>query len=251
MSGSPFEVEVLWRIGPLAVSRTLLYTWLLTLALVGAAALATRRLERRPGRLQSALELFVLMLDAQIVETMRADPARYRALIGTLFLFVFVANALSLVPGVVPPTAALETDAALALLVLGASVFHGVRVRGARGYLGSFAEPLWLMVPLNVLGHLTRTLAMTVRLFGNVASGVFVVAIVASLAGLFVPIPLMALDLLGGTVQAYIFAVLAMVFIAAAIETPPARAGGPGASGARGRDGDARTNDSSGDDDGR
>jgi F-type H+-transporting ATPase subunit a len=125
-----------------------------------------------------------------------------------------------LVPGVTPPTAHLETDAALALVVLGATVFYGIRSRGVTGYFASFAEPSWVMIPLNVIEQITRTFSLVVRLFGNVMSGVFVVGILLSLAGLLVPIPLMALDLLTGAVQAYIFAVLSMVFIGAALGDP-------------------------------
>ena len=137
-------------------------------------------------------------------------------MIGTIFLFVFTANASSLIPGIEPPTAHLETDAALALIVLGATCCYGVRTRGWKDYLATFAEPTWVMIPLNLVEQLTRTFSLIVRLFGNVMSGVFVVGIVLSLAGLIVPIPLMALDLLTGAVQAYIFMVLSMVFIGAA-----------------------------------
>ena len=121
-------------------------------------------------------------------------------------------------PGVEPPTAHLETDAALALIVFLAVIWFGIRVAAAlRGYLATFASPNPIMIPLNFIESLTRTFSLLVRLFGNVMSGVFVIGIVLSLAGLLVPIPLMALDLLTGAVQAYIFAVLAMVFIAGAI----------------------------------
>jgi F-type H+-transporting ATPase subunit a len=123
-----------------------------------------------------------------------------------------------LVPGVEPPTAKLETDAALAILVFLSVIWFGVRGAGVLGYLKSFAAPNPIMIPLNMLESVTRVFSMFVRLFGNVMSGVFVIGIVASLAGLLVPIPLMALDLLTWLVQAYIFAVLAMVFIAATVE---------------------------------
>ena len=137
--------------------------------------------------------------------------------ISVMFCFIFVSNWSTLIPGVEPPTAHLETDAALALLVFVAVIWFGVRAGGVRGYLASFAFPSPLMIPLNFVESLTRTFSLLVRLFGNVMSGVFVVGIVLSLAGLLVPIPLMALDLLTGAVQAYIFAVLAMVFIAGAV----------------------------------
>ena len=148
---------------------------------------------------------------------MQRDPAPFRALIGSIFLFTLISNWSSLVPGVEPPTAHIETDAAMALIVFVATIAWGVRTRGLGGYLETFAEPSWVMIPLNIVEQFTRTFSLIVRLFGNVMSGVFVIGIVLTLAGLIVPIPLMALDLLTGTVQAYIFAVLATVFIGAAV----------------------------------
>jgi F-type H+-transporting ATPase subunit a len=186
--------------------------------LVAGAFLLTRKLELTPTKRQAALELIVTTLDIQIVETSGADPTPYRAFIGTLFMFILVANWSSLIPGVEPPTAVLETDAALAVLVFLSVIWFGVRSDGVLGYLKSFAAPNPIMIPLNILQSLTRVFSMFVRLFGNVMSGVFVIAIVVSLAGLLVPIPLMALDLLTGLVQAYIFAVLAMVFITSTVK---------------------------------
>ena len=188
------------------------------IVLVVGAYFLTRRLTLVPDKLQAAMELMVSVLDSQIRDTSGAEPAPYRGFIGTLFLFILVANWSSLIPGVEPPTATLETDAALAVLVFLSVIWFGVRSGGVRGYLKSFAAPNFIMIPLNMLETITRTFSMFVRLFGNVMSGVFVIGIVASLAGLLVPIPLMALDLLTGLVQAYIFAVLAMVFITAAVE---------------------------------
>ncbi len=143
-------------------------------------------------------------MDDQIRDTMQAEPGPYRAFIGTLFLFIFVANWSTLIPGVLPPTARLETDLGLALLVFVAVIGFGIRSGGIGGYLSTFASPSPLMIPLNFIESITRTFSMFVRLFGNVMSGVFVIGIVFSLAGLLVPIPLMALDLLTGAVQAYI-----------------------------------------------
>jgi F-type H+-transporting ATPase subunit a len=189
------------------------------MVVLGVAAFAlTRKLDQKPTRRQAVMELIVATLDTQIAETTGANPAPYRGFIGTLFLFILVANWSSLIPGVEPPTAQLETDAALALLVFLSVIWFGIRSGGLRGWLKSFAAPNALMIPLNMLASVTRVFSMFVRLFGNVMSGVFVIGIVASLAGLLVPIPLMALDLLTGLVQAYIFAVLAMVFISATVE---------------------------------
>ena len=214
---SPLENTVLFHVGSVPVTEVVVVTWAIMVVLVLGAGLAARRLSLRPSAFQAMLELIVTTVDGQIRDTMRVDPAPYRAFIGTLFVFIFVANWSSLVPGVEPPTAHLETDAALALLVFLAIIFFGVRAGGIGGYLRTFATPTPIMIPLNFVESLTRTFSLLVRLFGNVMSGVFVIGIVLSLAGLLVPIPFMALDLLTGAVQAYIFSVLAMVFIAGAV----------------------------------
>jgi len=221
MTGSPLRTDTLFQLGPVAISTTVVVSWGIMAVLVVGAWLVTRRLSLRPSRTQAVLELLVETIDAQIHDTMQVDPAPYRALIGSIFLFVLAANWSGLVPGIEPPTAHLETDAALAGIVFIATIVFGLRARGVGGYLATFAEPGWLMVPLNLVEQITRTFSLMVRLFGNVMSGVFVVGIALSLAGLIVPIPFMALDLLTGAIQAYIFSVLAMVFIGAAVHPAP------------------------------
>ncbi len=219
---SPLLIQPLFHVGPVPITAPVVITWVLMLGLAVACKLATQRLSLMPGKVQTVLELFVTTVDGQVRETMQLPPGPYRALIGTIFLYVLVANWSSLIPGIEPPTAHLETDAALALIVFAATIWFGISTRGLKGYLSTFAEPSWVMIPLNLVEQITRTFSLVVRLFGNVMSGVFVVGIILSLAGLLVPIPLMALDLLTGAVQAYIFAVLATVFIgAAAGEAPP------------------------------
>ncbi len=215
---SPLDSVALFHLGPVPITLAILTTWAIMAILVAGGFLLTRRHDLIPGKRQAVLELIVTTIDTQIRETTGAAPAPYRSFIGTLFLFILVSNWSSLIPGVEPPTAKLETDAALAVLVFLSVIWFGVRGAGVGGYLKSFAAPNIAMIPLNILESITRVFSMFVRLFGNVMSGVFVVGIVASLAGLLVPIPLMALDLLTGLVQAYIFAVLAMVFISATVE---------------------------------
>jgi len=214
---SPLATHVVFHVGPVPVAAPVVTTWAIMAVLIGGSWLATRTLGRKTGRLQTVLELVVDTVDGQIRDTMKAEPARYRAFIGTLFIFILAANWSSLIPGVEPPTANLATDGALALAVFVAVIFYGVGAAGVGGYLKSFATPTPLMIPLNFVESITRTFSLLVRLFGNVMSGVFILGIALSLAGLIVPIPFMALDLLTGLVQAYIFAVLAMVFIAATI----------------------------------
>lgn len=214
---SPLASITLFHIGPAPISQAVVTTWVIMAVLIAGAILVSRMLKPAPSKLQAFFELIVDTIDSEIRDTMQAEPGPYRAFIGTLFAFIFVANWSTLIPGVAPPTARLETDAALALLVFLAVIWFGIRSGGIGGYLATFASPNPLMIPLNLVESVTRAFSMFVRLFGNVMSGVFVIGIVLSLAGLLVPIPLMALDLLTGAVQAYIFAVLAMVFISSSI----------------------------------
>lgn len=217
MIDSPLSAKVVFTIGPVPITEPVAVTWGLMVLLGIGGWLLTRRLSLQPGARQTVLELIVDVIEQQVRSTMRVDPGPYVAFVGTLFLFILAANSSALLPGVEPPTAHLETDAALGLIVFCAIFYYGILARGLLGYLKTFAEPTVVMIPLNIVETFTRTFSLIVRLFGNVMSGVFVIAIVLSLAGLLVPIPLMALDLLTGAVQAYIFTVLAMVFIGSAL----------------------------------
>ena len=212
-----FRSHIVFSVGPVAVTEPVVVTWVLMAVLAVGGWAAGRSLKLEPTRRQAVFEMIVEAIQGQIRDTMHASPRPYLPLLGTIFLFILTANWSSLIPGVEPPTAHLETDAALALIVFMAVIWFGVRARGVRGYLKSFAQPALFMVPLNIISTFARTLAMIVRLFGNVMSGVFIIGVILSLAGLLVPIPLMALDLLTGAVQAYIFTVLAMVFIGSAV----------------------------------
>jgi len=217
MRGSPLTSAVLFHLGPIAITRPLVTTWIIMLVLVVLCRLVTRRLRMQPDGRQAVLESLVLGITRQIESIIHKDARPYVPMLGTLFIYLVAANLCGVLPGVEPPTGRLETPLALALIVFFSVHFFGVRARGVRGYLGSFAKPKLIMLPLNILSEVTRTFSLMVRLFGNVMSGEFVLALVIALAGLFVPIPLMVLELLVGLVQAYIFTVLATVFIGAAV----------------------------------
>jgi F-type H+-transporting ATPase subunit a len=214
---SPLQSEVLFRIGPVEVARPVVTTWAIILVLGLASWLGTRKMSERPGRWQTILEAIVSGLSGQIGEVVRRDPEPFLPVIGTLFLFIAAANLSGLLPDVKPPTASLETPAALALIVFFSVHAYGIRARGVRRYLKSYLEPNPLMLPLNVLSEITRTFSLMVRLFGNIMSHELIIGIVITLAGLLVPIPFMALTILIGLIQAYIFSVLATVFIGAAV----------------------------------
>jgi len=217
MSPSPLTSTVLFHLGPVAITRPVATTWAIMLFLAAGCRLVTRRLRQRPDGRQAVIEIVVTGMARQIAEVIRKDPRPFLPVLGTLFLFLAVANLSGVLPGVEAPTARLETPAALALIVFFSVHFFGIRARGLRAYVARFAEPRLIMLPLNILSEVTRTFSLMVRLFGNVMSGEFVIALVLALAGLFVPIPLMVLEILVGLVQAYIFTVLASVFIGAAV----------------------------------
>jgi F-type H+-transporting ATPase subunit a len=217
MAESPLVAPVLFHLGPVPVTEPVVTTLVLIAALAAASYAITRRLKRDPPRGQALFEILVTTIEDQITETMQTPGRPFVPLLGTLFIFLAFANVMGVLPGVRPPTASIETAAALALIVFLAVHVYGLRRRGLRAYLGSYARPTVLMLPLNVLSEITRTFSLMVRLFGNVLSGQFVIATVLALAGLFVPIPLMALEILIGLIQAYIFTVLAAVFIGAGI----------------------------------
>ena len=217
-SSSPLASAVLFHLGPVTVTRPVVTTWAIMAVLTLVGWFVTRRLAQHPDRRQALLELIVTGIMGQIEEVIRKDPRPFLPVLGTLFIFLVAANLSGVLPGVEAPTGKLETPAALGLITFASVHFFGVRARGPFGYLASFAEPKLIMLPLNILSEITRTFSLMVRLFGNVMSGEFIIALIVALAGLFVPIPLMALELLVGVVQAYIFTVLATVFIGAAVE---------------------------------
>ncbi len=229
---SPLRTEVLCHLGPVPISVTVVTTWAIMAVLVLASWLGTRRMRvHHPGWWQGSLEVLVQTLMNQIRDVVRRDPRPFLPLVGTLFLFIVVANLSPLVPGVAAPTAHIETDAALAILVFLSVHAFGIRHRGLWGYLKSYAEPNVLMAPLNVLSEITRTFSLMVRLFGNIMSHAIVIAVVVALVGLLVPIPLMALAILIGVVQAYIFSVLAAVFVGAAVGASEEKRGASGSAG--------------------
>jgi F-type H+-transporting ATPase subunit a len=220
MQPSPLASAILLHIGPIAITRPVVTTWAMMAVLTLTSWLGTRRLGARPDRRQAALELIVTGIADQIRDVIRSDPRPFLPLLGTLFIFLVTANLSGVLPGVEAPTGKIETPAALALIVFFAVHYFGVRAQGPLEYLASFARPKLIMLPLNIISEVTRTFSLMVRLFGNVMSGEFVIALVVALSGLFVPIQLMALEILVGLVQAYIFTVLATVFIGAALSSP-------------------------------
>jgi F-type H+-transporting ATPase subunit a len=212
---------IFWQHGWFKLNETIVMTWALMFVLAMGARLITRKLATgaKISRWQSALEIIVAGIKKQIEEVGLRQPEKYIGFIGTLFLFIALANIFTIIPGYEPPTGSLSTTTALALGVFVAVPFYGIKERGLGGYLKSYAEPTIIMLPFNIISELSHTLALAVRLFGNMMSGTMILAILLIITPFIFPLVMSALGLLIGMVQAYIFGILATVYIAAATGT--------------------------------
>ena len=209
---------IFWQLGFIKLNATIVFTWGLMLLLAVGSKLITGRLSTglNPSRGQIILEILVTGIEQQIKEVGLNQPKKYLGFLGTLFLFVAVASLCTLIPGYEPPTGSLSTTTALALCVFVAVPTFGIKEQGFGGYLKSYAEPTIIMLPFNIISEASRTLALAVRLFGNMMSGAMIIAILLTITPFLFPIIMTALGLLTGMVQAYIFGILAAVYIAAA-----------------------------------
>ncbi len=212
------EIPVIFNVGQVEVTRTVVTTWGLMAGLGIAAWLIKRRLKPTPGPFQMAVEAMMTYLDEQIRDIVGREPPRYLPLAATLFIFILAANLISLLPVVESPTADPATTSALALIVFFVVPFYGISERGFGGYLRGYLKPAWIMLPFNLIGELSRTLALSVRLFGNMMSGQLVVGVLISLAGV-VAVVVEFLGLITGVVQAYIFTILTLVYIGGAVRS--------------------------------
>lgn len=220
MRMSPDEL-IFWQYGFVKLNATIVFTWALMLIMIGGSKLITRTLSvgLTRTRWQNLLEIIVTGIEHQIEEVGLSEPRKYLGFLGTLFLFIAVAALCTIIPYYEPPTGSLSTTTALALSVFVAVPYFGIRDQGVGGYLKSYLEPTFIMLPFNIISDISRTLALAVRLFGNMMSGAMIIAILLTITPLFFPIVMTLLGLLTGMVQAYIFSILAAVYIAAAIRT--------------------------------
>lgn len=214
---SPDEI-IFWQYGFFKLNATIATTWALMLVLAVGAKLITRKLstDLTRSRWQNLLEIVVTGIEKQIADVGLRHPRKYIGFLGTLFLFVAMASLCTVIPGYEPPTGSLSTTAALALCVMVAVPLFGIEDQGLAGYLKSYLEPTVIMLPFNIISEISRTLALAVRLFGNMMSGAMIIGILVSITPFIFPIVMTVLGLLTGMVQAYIFSILAAVYIAAA-----------------------------------
>jgi F-type H+-transporting ATPase subunit a len=217
---SPDEI-IFWQSGVIKLNATIVFTWALMLLLVVGAKLITRKLTtaHERSRWQNLLEIVVTLIAKQIEEVGLTHPKKYLGFLGTLFLFIATASLCTVIPGYEPPTGSLSTTTALAVCVMVAVPLFGIAEQGVGNYLRAYVQPTFIMLPFNVISEISRTLALAVRLFGNMMSGAMIIGILLTITPFIFPIVMTALGLLTGMVQAYIFFILATVYIAAATRT--------------------------------
>ena len=220
MNIDPSEI-IYWEWGFVTIDATLVFTWTTMFILGLASFLVTRNLktEGKISKGQNILEALVETIRNQIKQISQQDPGQYLPFIGTLFIFILASNILSIVPGFISPTGSLNTSIALSLCVFLAVPAYGIANQGISGYLKEYIKPTFIMLPFNIISEISRTLSLAIRLYGNVMSSSIIVAILLGVIPLFFPVIIQALGLLTGVIQAYIFAILAIVYIASATES--------------------------------
>jgi len=219
------DAIIIFQWNGIHLNATIVFTWAVMAILIFISWMATKNLTIGPkiSRWQNFLEVIVGYMRQQVKEITQQDPDPFIPFLGTLFLFISVSNLLAIIPGYHPPTGSLSTTSALAICVFFAIPIFGIARKGMRDYFKHYLEPSIFMAPFNIIGDFSRTLALAVRLFGNVMSGTLIVAVLLIITPLFVPIVMQVLGLLIGQIQAYIFTVLATVYIASAtrVESKP------------------------------
>jgi F-type H+-transporting ATPase subunit a len=210
----------LLSLGPVMITTPVVTTWVIMALLVAGARLVTRHLSiDAPGPIQTALEGTMLAIDAAVRDAVPIQPERIMPFVATLWVFIGVANLAGIVPGVESPTATLSTTAALALLVFLSVHWFGIRTEGVASYLRHYLSPSPILLPFHIISEITRTLALAIRLFGNMMSLQLAALLVLLVAGFLVPVPLLMLHIVEALVQAYIFGMLALVYIASGIQS--------------------------------
>lgn len=212
------DAIIYWQWNGIYLNATIVFSWLVMLLLALISYLATKNLTIGPkiSKWQNALEIIISYIRQQIREITQQEPDQFLPFLASIFLYISLANFLTILPGYNPPTGSLSTTSALAICVFFAVPIFGISKKGVKGFLKNYLEPSVLMLPFNVIGDLSRTLSMSIRLFGNIMSGTMIVAVLLSLVPLLFPIVMSLFGLLIGQIQAYIFAILAAVYIGSA-----------------------------------
>lgn len=217
-------IETVVQLGPIRITETVVTTWGVMALLLLCAWVVVRRLNPEPGLLQVVVEGVLEAIDEMIRSVLPAHARQVYPLIGTLWIFLAVANLVGIVPGLHSPTADLSATAALALVVFCSVPWFGIRAEGLTRYARHYLAPTPILLPFHIIGELTRTLALAVRLFGNIMSLEMALVLILIVAGFLVPVPILVLHIVEGLVQAFIFGMLSLIYIGGAIQTQQLRA---------------------------
>lgn len=211
------SAQVMFSVGPLHVTDTVVTTWIVMAVVSGISLLAARRLSIRPSATQEIIEATFEAVEKTVKEVLPVEPWAAVPVLGTIWILIGFSNLIGLLPGLNTPTADLNTTFAFAAISYSMTHVFGVKTRGIRGYLSHYREPTWLLLPIHLMAEITRTVALAVRLFGNMLSGEMIAAILIGVVGFLAPIPFDLLHIIIGLIQAYIFGILTLVFIAIGI----------------------------------
>ena len=211
-----FPVEI-FSIGPVVIKNTVIVTWFVMAFVIVVSYLITRRLSVKPGAFQEIFEAIIESAEKTIKDTLPVDPWNVIPFITTLWIFIGASNLIGLIPGFMTPTSDINTTVAFAIISYSMMHIFGLQTMGIKNYLKHYTEPSWILLPIHFLAELTRTIALAIRLFGNMLSGDMIGIILLGIAGFLVPIPFSLLHIVIGIIQAYIFGILTLVFIAGGI----------------------------------
>lgn len=217
------EVMTVLQVGPIRITEPVITTWGIMLLFLVLSWTATRNLRQDAGPMQVVLEGLIETMDQAVRDVLPSAAAQVLPFIGTLWIFLVVANLAGIVPGLHAPTGVLSTTAALAVLVFLSVHWFGIRLQGVKAYLQHYLSPSPILLPFHVMSEVTRTVALAIRLFGNIMSLEMAALLVLMVAGFLVPVPLLILHVVEALIQAYIFGMLALIYIASAIQSQQLR----------------------------
>lgn len=212
-------IQPIFEWGPIQLTSTVTTTWLIMLIVGGFAWLATRTLQMTPTRLQTVIEGVVSMIEAAVRDIAPRHVKQIMPFIGGLWTYLVIANLIGLFPGMHSPTRDLSATAALAFLVFLSTHWYGIRLQGLKNYLAHYVKPNPILLPFHIISEITRTIALAVRLFGNMLSLEMIVLLLLMVAGFLVPVPILMLHIVEALVQAYIFGMLALIYVASGLQS--------------------------------
>ena len=213
--------ETVFSIGPVHISDTVLTTWFVMAIITIICYFSTRKLSIKPSTYQEVLEAVFETIEKTIKDVLPIDPWLVVPVLGTIWIIIGFSNLTGLIPGLKTPTADINTTFAFAVISYSMAHVFGIATQGLKSYLLHYKEPSWILLPFHLIAEFTRTLALAVRLFGNMLSGEMIAVILLGVMGLIVPVPFDLLHIVIGLIQAYIFGVLTLVFIAGGLRTNP------------------------------